>query len=70
MKYVLRNEQHPVCPSCASPAIHRSRRNGLVDFFLHSLFFMSPYRCEDCDLRHLRFRHTHSSHKSAQTRVA
>jgi hypothetical protein len=45
-----------VCPNCASPAIHRSRRKGLLESLLHTVLFISPYRCAACDVRHFRFR--------------
>jgi hypothetical protein len=44
------------CPNCASPAIHRSRRKGLLEQILHSVLFISPYRCKTCDERYFRFR--------------
>ena len=45
-----------VCPNCASPAIHRSRRKGLLERALHSALFITPFRCGSCDERHFRFR--------------
>jgi hypothetical protein len=27
-----------------------------VESFLHYILFVSPYRCDECDDRHLRFR--------------
>jgi hypothetical protein len=27
-----------------------------VESFLHYILFVSPYRCNECDERHLRFR--------------
>ena len=45
---------HPRCPSCGSPAIHRSRRKGFRESLLRWVFFISPYRCHDCNYRHFR----------------
>jgi transposase-like protein len=45
-----------VCPRCASPAIRRSRRKGLLEHVLHSALFISPYRCGSCDERYFRLR--------------
>src|SRR5882762_11856294 len=45
-----------VCPNCASHAIYRSRRKGLLEHILHSALFITPYRCGSCDERHVRFR--------------
>jgi hypothetical protein len=45
-----------VCPNCASTAIYKSRRKGLLEQLLHSLLFVSPYRCGACDQRYFRFR--------------
>ena len=56
MNLVLWNRRFPVCPNCANASIYRSRRNGTVEFLLHTLLFMSPYRCKACDVRHFRFR--------------
>jgi hypothetical protein len=27
-----------------------------MEFVLHRIFFISPYRCQPCDYRHFRFR--------------
>jgi hypothetical protein len=45
-----------VCPNCASLAIHRSKRKGLLEHVLHSALFITPYRCGSCDQRYFRFR--------------
>ena len=45
-----------LCPNCASGAIHRSRRKGFLEQILHSMFFVSPYRCGACDQRYFRWR--------------
>ena len=49
----------PVCPSCGTSSIRRSRRKGLLEFLLHQLLSISPYRCRVCDERYYR----HSSHQ-------
>jgi hypothetical protein len=41
------------CPSCKSARVHRSRRNGLLEFVI-SRTFVHPFRCEECDLRFFR----------------
>jgi hypothetical protein len=45
------------CPKCASPLNHKSRRKGVLEQILHTVFFISPLRCEVCDERyfHIRF---------------
>ncbi len=45
-----------LCPSCASHAIRRSRRKGLLERTLLAAFFVNPYRCESCDERYYRLR--------------
>jgi hypothetical protein len=45
-----------LCPNCASHTYHRTRRKGLLERILHSVFFISPYRCNTCDERYFRFR--------------
>jgi hypothetical protein len=45
-----------ICPNCQHKLCHRSRRSGAVEFILHSLFFVTPYRCEVCDQRFFRLR--------------
>ena len=49
------------CPNCESASIRRSRRNGPVEYVLHTLLFISPYRCRDCDTRYFRFRFSRAS---------
>jgi predicted Zn-ribbon and HTH transcriptional regulator len=44
------------CPNCASAEIHRSRRKGLLEQILHTIFLISPYRCKACDERYFRLR--------------
>jgi len=41
-----------ICRNCASPAIYRSRRKGLLEQILHKALFITPYRCGSCDERH------------------
>jgi hypothetical protein len=45
-----------LCPSCASHAIYKSRRKGLVERILHAVFFVTPFRCGACDERYFRLR--------------
>jgi hypothetical protein len=44
------------CPNCASTTTHKSRREGLLEAILHSVFFVSPFRCEVCYERYFRAR--------------
>ena len=53
---------HPRCPSCGSSAIRRSRRKGLLETLLRWVFFISPYRCQDCKYRHFRLSFHTSRH--------
>jgi DNA-directed RNA polymerase subunit RPC12/RpoP len=43
------------CPRCESTVVRRSMRKGFVEHFLYPLFFVWPYRCDDCDMRFLGF---------------
>jgi hypothetical protein len=45
-----------LCPNCASHAMYRSKRKGLLEQILHSVLFVSPYRCKRCDQRYFRLR--------------
>ena len=54
-----------VCPNCQSASYHRSRRRGAVDFILHHFFFITPYRCRECDERFFRKRSFRDSAKAA-----
>ena len=56
MKFVLSKSTHPVCPTCGSSHLSRSKRKGVFEFTLSSIFRMKPYRCQRCDYRHFRFR--------------
>jgi hypothetical protein len=49
-------EKSPKCPNCSSTIAYRSRRIGAIEFFLHYVFFTSPYRCKDCEYRYYRSR--------------
>lgn len=49
-------DKSSLCPNCDSHAIYTSRRRGLLERILHTVFFVSPYRCGACDLRYFRFR--------------
>ena len=45
-----------LCPNCASAVTHRSRRKGFLEQILHTVFFVSPFRCEACYERYFRVR--------------
>ena len=45
-----------LCPNCTSHAIFKSRRKGLFERILHTVFFISPLRCGACDQRFFRVR--------------
>jgi len=70
MESAKSNVKTVFCPNCGSAEVYRSRRKGLKEFFLHRLFFISPYRCAECDYRHLRSRLPGSSNHPPKTRVA
>jgi len=59
--------QSSVCPNCGSHRHYKSRRKGLLEYILHTVFFVSPFRCTACDERYFRFRfltqpHAHKQH--------
>lgn len=56
MRLILERHHPGNCPSCGSASIHRSRRKDVVESFLYYVLFLSPYRCDECYERHLRFR--------------
>jgi predicted RNA-binding Zn-ribbon protein involved in translation (DUF1610 family) len=56
MKFILSKSVHPVCPSCGSSDVSRSKKKGLFELTLSSIFRIKPYRCARCDYRHFRFR--------------
>jgi hypothetical protein len=62
MEYIGKSH---VCPNCQSTSCRRSRRSGAVEFLLHYLFFITPYRCKDCDQRYFRRRGFRDSTKAA-----
>lgn len=35
-----------LCRNCSSHAMYRSKRKGLLEHILHSVLFISPYRCK------------------------
>jgi len=49
-------QQFPVCPSCGSHKVRRSRRRSAEDLVLRRLLFQVPYRCGECDHRFFSFR--------------
>ena len=59
-------KQSPVCPQCGNTPTYRSRRNGYLEWFLHFVLFLSPYRCQKCGKRFFRnrfaFRHSKELH--------
>jgi hypothetical protein len=62
MKFIfikLMNE----CPECRSHAIRNSERHGFVEKFWLRLFFVWPYRCDQCDTRFWGF---HSAYETVQ----
>jgi len=59
MKFVLSMFSPGACPYCASSNIRRSRREGPIEFLLHWLIFLSPFRCRDCYQRYFGFRFAH-----------
>ena len=63
MKLILEGTHPGHCPDCGSVSIHRSRRKGFVESFLYHALFISPYRCDECDQRHLRVRLTKHTHR-------
>jgi transposase-like protein len=56
-----------LCPQCASASIRRSRKSGILEQVLHSVLFISPYRCNACDKRYYRLRlPVHSAEKPSR----
>jgi len=53
-----------LCPNGASHAILKSRRKGLPEQVLHSVFFVSPLHCGACDERYFRARFVTPPHAS------
>ena len=56
MKFVYSFFFPSVCPYCTSTNIRRSRREGPIEFFLHWLLFLSPFRCRECYQRYFGLR--------------
>ena len=57
------------CPRCDGSIVRRSTRRGLIEQFLYPLFFVWPYRCDDCDIRFLGFHRQYAPVRaSASTR--
>ena len=54
--YVLSKSVHVECPQCGSSDVTRSKKKGLLDRTISSIFHIKPYRCRKCDYRHYRFR--------------
>jgi hypothetical protein len=54
------------CPNCASQGHYKSRRKGLLEHILHTVFFISPFRCTACDERYFRFRFLTPPHANKQ----
>jgi|SRR5258708_29321948 hypothetical protein len=46
-----------LCPKCKTDNAHRSHRAGLRERFTSIVGYV-PYRCRDCSLRFLSFRHS------------
>ena len=68
MRLTLELHQPGHCPACGSSWIHRSRRKSVLETVLHHTLLLSPYRCEECDERHLRFRSAQNVNRpTAQT---
>jgi predicted RNA-binding Zn-ribbon protein involved in translation (DUF1610 family) len=68
MKLILDGAHPERCPECGSIALHRSRRKDFVESFLHHVLFISPYRCDECYERHLRFRMAKDVHHAPSPR--
>jgi len=56
MKFILSVFSPGVCPYCASTNIRRSRREGAIEFLLHWVVLLSPFRCRECYQRYFGFR--------------
>jgi DNA-directed RNA polymerase subunit RPC12/RpoP len=56
MNVISERNRSAHCPTCGSVLLHKSRRENFVEDFLHYILFLSPYRCGECDGRHLRLR--------------
>jgi hypothetical protein len=67
MKFVYFLFSPHICPYCESRNIRRSRREGLVEFVIHWVFFLSPYRCRECYRRYFGLRFSPSSTQPVTT---
>jgi len=56
MKFIASIFSPGVCPYCASTNIRRSRREGSIEFLLHWIVFLRPFRCRECYQRYFGFR--------------
>jgi predicted RNA-binding Zn-ribbon protein involved in translation (DUF1610 family) len=54
--YVLSKSVHVECPQCGSSDVTRSKKKGLFELTLSSIFHIKPYRCLKCDCRHFCLR--------------
>jgi len=45
--------RHKACPYCDSKSFHRSRRRGVFERNIISLFSLLPFWCEECGARFL-----------------
>ena len=43
------------CPDCSSARFHRSKKKGLYERLILSMFFVRPFRCDECDFRFFRW---------------
>ena len=43
------------CPGCQSQNVRKSRRRNVYEKLFCAVFFLSPFRCEDCDERYFGF---------------
>lgn len=60
------------CPKCKSHEVHRSRKRGLFEVLVAKAFFLQPFRCHSCFVRHYRFalpRGVASRRKRSQQRI-
>jgi hypothetical protein len=56
MKPVLSLSRAPrFCTSCGSGQVLRSRRRGLLEWFILPLLLLRPFRCSLCNDRHYGF---------------
>lgn len=60
MRFILSPSARRACPACGSANIRRSSARGPFEAVLRSVFQIKPYRCQECDDRHFRFRPSHT----------